>query len=69
MHATKENYLHTVFIKLLLSEARLKPIKIMSPYSPTYGEFKNLRFVSVAPTVCMSHAFVCDLVDLKTRLL
>ena len=34
-------------------------------YSPTHGEFKNLCFISVAPMVCMSRAFVYDAVDVN----
>ena len=53
-----------VFIGPVLEEGRLKSIKnYISSYSPAHGEFKNLCFVSVAPMVCVSRAFVYDVVN------
>ena len=34
-------------------------------YLPTHGEFENLCFISAAPMVCMSRAFVYKVVDLN----
>ena len=34
-------------------------------YSPTHGEFVNLCYVSVAPTVCVLHAFIYNAVNVN----
>jgi len=40
-------------------------IIIISSYSPVYGEFKNLCFVSIAQRVRVSRAFFYNAVDVK----
>ena len=69
MHATKKNM--QAFIGQVL-KGRLKSInkyffneKYIPFYLPDYGEFENYCFVSVAPTVCVSHAFVYDAVNVN----
>ena len=37
----------------------------MLSYLPTHGEFDNLCFISIAPMVCMSCAFVYNAVDVN----
>ena len=37
----------------------------MPSYSPSIGEFENRSSVSLAPTVCVSRAFVYDEVNVK----
>ena len=34
-------------------------------YSPVHGEFEHLCFISIAPMVCVSHAFVYDAVNVN----
>ena len=57
-----------VFIRPLLEEGRLKSIKIIHhrSYSPAHEEFENLCFISVAPTLCMLHAFVYNAVNVRS---
>ena len=56
-----------VLIKPLLKKGSVKLIKpIYHPsYSSTHGKFKNLCFISVAPMVYVSRAFVYNVVDVK----
>ena len=55
-----------VLIDPLLRKEVLNRLNPYIPsYLPTHGEFKNLCFVSVAPMVCMSHAFFYDAVDVN----
>lgn len=50
------------FIKPVLTEAKLKSIKIS--YSPAHWEFKNLCFVTIALTESVLHAFFYNLVKI-----
>ena len=40
-------------------------LKLYTILFATHGEFKNLYFISIAPMVCMSCAFVYDAVDIN----
>ena len=57
----KENFTQ-VLTEPLLRKGSVKPIK---PIYHLQGEFENLCFISVAPMVCMSRAFVYDVVDVN----
>ena len=55
-----------VLIKPLLREGRLKSIKpIHHLICLLMDKFKNLCLISVAPMICVSHAFVYDAVDIN----
>ena len=61
MHATLTNM--QVLIVPLLKEIRIKSIKTINHVVLAREMLENLCFISVAPTVCVSHAFVYTVVD------
>ena len=58
--------MQVVFIGPLLGEGRLKLIEtIHHLIHLAHGEFENLCFISVVPTVCLSRAFVYNVVNVN----
>ena len=53
-----------VFIRPVLDSNQLK-LQYTPSYSPTHREFENYCFISVAPMVYVSHAFVYEAVDVN----
>ena len=59
MHATKKN------TQVLLGQYLENEENCIPSYSPVHGELEDLCFVCVAPTVCVSHAFVYNVVNIS----
>ena len=43
-------------------------LKLTPSYSPAHGEFENRYFLSKTPTVCMSHVFVYNALNVIKNL-